>query len=401
MKEETKTNETNQQERPPQQALRNNLFGGLQSEDIKTLNRQVARPMPLWSYMYTTVNERTGKQAKIPCASMLAIVSSYDTVLSIQDAIVPIEIQSKDKGLIKTQRHYRFVNGKPKPHVTDIRSPLAYLNHEYLHRVLYQCDSQAREILKKKRLPEELQSMVAGFRLIRCYRDKHKYPDGRYSGMMVQRWQIFKIDETIAKNTHSDKPPIIDIPKALELDYELQCPPVFEMMPRGFSNQLMKDLARFLGADEPFQAETTTAHKYKMWRASETIEQFNLMFAQEEEQRREAIAAAGRNISAMPFDRVLAREGKRPRKAWDRTKKQDTPRQPKKTGGFGLAGAQVSSGTTDLPQDDAIEENPFSSESDDGAAYGFGLQGRPLECAVVKPTTEEDEEEESSPFGSW
>jgi len=92
----------------------------------------------------------------------------------------------------------------------------------------------------------------------------------------------------------------VDLKRALELEMTLQCPPIFEMRPNGFIPQLMRDLSVFLGAPKPFQSETTVAYRYKLWKASETAEQFNVMFQQEEEQRREAIIAANENVFVKP-----------------------------------------------------------------------------------------------------
>ena len=413
---ESTTPEAPKKKRRAPQPIRNSIFGGMESPEIKQLNRTVARPIPMWSYIYTTVNEHTGRQARIPCASMLAIVSSYDTVLSIQDAVVPVDIVDKNQKLIKSQRHYRYVQGRPKPHLTDVRSPLAFLNHEYLHRVLYQHDAQARSILQKKYLPEELQDCVAGFRLIRCYRDKHRFPDGDYSGMMVQRWKVFKIDENCVmppRDENDTKPPMIDPDNALDLEYELQCPPVFEMMPRGFSNQLMKDLAKFLGAREPFLAETTTAAKYKLWRAAESVEQFNVMFQQEEAERREAIMAAGENISAMPIRQAVRKVGQKMKRDFTEPKSKPTPVRERreenasirKTGGFGQADFPREPGyriSTPILEEDEVVDTPF--ENHPTPDYGFGQVGMPVveQDAVLKTAIEEeDDDEPQSPFGAW
>ena len=296
--------------------LRNGLFQGLENNDLQSLNRSVARPIPLWSFMPLEVRE--GKKITIPVATMLGIVSSYETVLAVTDAIVPIIKKDEQTGKEeKLRRHFRYIDGKPIPMLTDRRSPLAFLNHEHLHRVLLQHDAQARAILRRKsgdddpgvklpggNLPTELRDMVAGFRLIRAYRQKHC----SIRNAMVQRWEIYKINEEIVKDTHPGKAPLIDPEKALTLDYTLQCPPVFEMMPRGFIPQLMRDLGHFMGRDEPILAETTTANKYKLW-ISSPVGQFHEMFAEEERQRQELIDARGENISAMPLKQLFKKKG--------------------------------------------------------------------------------------------
>jgi hypothetical protein len=400
--------------------LKNGLFQGLETEELRNLNRAVARPIPMWSYLSHT-NER-GQRVHIPAATLIAIVSSYETILAVTDGIVPLLEQDRRVG--RKNRHFMFQHGKPCPIVTEAGSPLAFLNHEHLHRVLLQNDATARKILQRRgALPEELRDMVAGYRLIRCYREKH--PTRR---AYVQKWDVYKIDETVTQAPVRGKQ-LIDPRNALTLEYSLQCPPIFEMRPdQGFTPQLMRDLAKFMGRDEPFQAETTTAYKYKMWMAC-PIGQFHQMFEEEERERREAIIASGENLSKMPIRQLFQKSGQAPqvpqqsaRRHKPRMEKRDSlphhdranqnragvePSVDTSFGGFGLASPFPEEASTRTPASTtiAVEENELP------AVGLFGIAHLPSQeqYEIVRnvrdesPCSEDDaaHEEVAVPFCGW
>lgn len=341
---------------------------------------------------------------------MLAIVSRYGTIQAITDAIVPVGRRDEQSGE-PLCRHFRYLRGKPHPTLTDRGSPLAFLNHEHLHRTLNQQENAARKVLKRKSLPVDLRDSVAGFRLIRASRRRHKtIPE-----MLVQQWDVFTIDETITRDTHPGKPPIIDPKKSLSLEMSLQCPPIFEMYPRGFIPQLMRDLAKFMGASEPFQSETTVAARYKLWQASETVEQFNVMFQYEEEQRKELIEAARDNLTVAPMRQAL-QKGEKPNRGYHLpiNSSETGPRFKRKSpvadfGGFGLATQDIEE-QRNAEADQQAEARPSRKaaaiieveEDEDNDAGSFGIASLPVveQDAIVSGATQE-ESQNRPPRQGW
>jgi len=427
--------------------IRNGIFDALEEDDYQHLKKTVSRPIQLRTEM-DVVSPR-GKHVTIPKAQMLVVVSHYQTVLGVVGALVPIErVNEKTGEKWWGRRLYRWAdmpitkNGEtvikpiPKTHPTHLRRVEVVMDYDHLGRVLASSQQQLRRVIKSPTLPGGLLEMAAGFRIIECFTRPRK----KNFRQRVQQWNIFKIDEGCifsrqkklqdqlrTAEAHGDskkigqikqkleQPDPINVTEALELEMELQCPPVFEMLPKGFVPTLMKDLAKFLGREEPFLAETTTAHRYKAYMASEDAAQFHQMFLLEEQmrkelgeayvdtrealeeevleefrqystqveyKRRERIIHAGENISAAPVREVLEKDGAPHESKRDKARKADRKRIGAKTGGFGLQEGPVAWEKGNKPKVEDLVSKPSKkavATAEESKVGGFGMSAFPAE----------------------
>lgn len=252
--------------------MKNNLFGGLERDQLVALEKQTAIPIPLWDRI------RVGDMW-LPCASMLTVVSSYETILEVVAGVIPL--RQKD-GSYKTQ-YYHWVGKEAVVEAAKGGCPLAHLNRSHLHAARGRYASASKKILETPHLPREIGGMQVEFRLLRAFR----LPQLPTHNVGVEKWQMFRIDDAVTESLHGKTR--IQIPKALTLEYELQCPPPFEMAEQaGFNTTLLRDLGVFLRRPEHVPQSTATVLKYKLWKAAE-LGAFHEMFALAEQERREAM----------------------------------------------------------------------------------------------------------------